>query len=784
MNRKSVKFPFVIKTVAVLLMLFLAVNFTVTYFYADKYRKEMLRDIKTMSGYLFTDILDCKNTETDSTAYADGVNTAQANAVLQYYKLKKLGKFDKRDVDVDIALYRVKTNDEGEVLSYDEAFPDSPVLIGNPYKALSTIVVFGDILDASQMEELNMLLDGADDVYAYSAAGYKEGRFFYPVEITVGTSGGSLTFKTDCDIDGKQLKNVTFDYPQVIMPDGTIIGNGSKEAAVSAELRADSEEDFDCIDVYGEGWGPFTEFTYDYANGVASSNYALKIYAKGNHLAYAIKHMHKFYIMTFLIFVLLGLVLINSHNHTIDKRMETEAKRRRMMDSMTHEMKTPLSVIRNYGEVLLEETDEEKKQRFTQNIIDEADRLNEAIISMLDLSKMEAGTYPMELSSISAGELVREELERKNILIQRKELMVELDIQEDERILADEKLVVNIISNFLSNGINHALPGSRLNLQIRGNEREVYVVVRNRGRQIPQEEMDKIWNSFYGNKASNKEGSGLGLAIVRNACLMHRGSYGCCNEEDGVTFWARICSMEENIRWTEMTTGPVLGITDTAKNKGLLDVISGIFILTLSGGGEMMHLMYKFTDVFQDGEVWFPVFYGLKAAVCLLVGSCWILYGSYQLFKNKIFAKRNVILAAELVICTVIEFIYSFWGEAIAGEDATIGSLLYFVSGLVELTIWIMSLVIIIRVFVYFIRMMRSIGNLKWMKICRAGLAVYCVIYMILMLMFEIMYMVPVDAGLYNIYQHKDVFFIITGMIPVVICFMAYRKSGSSIWGK
>lgn len=366
-----------------------------------------------------------------------------------------------------------------------------------------------------------------------------------------------------------------------------------------------------------------TDASFEISQIISDTDYVLKAYAVTFPVKYAISTLNKFYLCVLLMMILVSIILISGHNAIIERRLETEKKRRYMMDSMAHEMKTPLSVIKGFGELLLEESNHDKRNRFANSIISEADSMNSIIISMLDFSKMEAGTYPMELSSLSVGELAENQLEHAKILIDRKKLDLEVKIQSTPMILADEKLVNNIISNFISNAVSHSAAGGKIGIEVKGDNKEIYIGVYNQGMQIPPKEMEKLWESFYRNRATNEESSGLGLAIVRNACLMHNGSYGCQNEEDGVTFWAKIKSMEDDIEMKEVSTGPVIGVTGPVyRLNHILNVAAGILIELLS-----------------FGNVWGT-----------LAGIIFIGFGSYNLFKNGFYSRKTFALAAVMTV--------------------------------------------------------------------------------------------------------------------------------------
>jgi hypothetical protein len=314
-----------------------------------------------------------------------------------------------------------------------------------------------------------------------------------------------------------------------------------------------------------------------------------------------------------------------------------------MMDSMAHEMKTPLSVIKSFGEVLLEEKDDSRRDYYTRAIIEETGDMNQVIISMLDFSKMEAGTYPMELSDVSVGELAADQLSHAEILMSKKNLQLEADIQDTAQILADSKLIKNIISNFLSNSINHAISGSKLKLTVKSEGDEIYIACYNQGSHVSEADMRKLWDSFYRNRKTNEDSSGLGLAIVRNASLMHNGSYGCYNEEEGVTFWAKVKSMEDKIQMAEATTGPVIGVTGEKYELG------GIVLCAFGALLQLIylcpHIITAFAQILLSGENITPIWDDTGRWV-MLIGANVMISGAHALREKGFWNKTQFAITA------------------------------------------------------------------------------------------------------------------------------------------
>lgn len=717
MNKKSVKFPFIIRTAIILLVIWLAVCFTVTFIEGHQHQEAMNKDTRLLMEYLKEDIRECAGSNKDSAEYKDGLNVAEANAVLRYYRFMKLDDFRKKGAEVDIGLYHVEIGEDGCVTDWYEALPESGVLMAAPFNMYGKIIVFDDVFTEEQINEIEDVVRNADTLSASTAIGYVDGRFFYPTNLVLGNFENYVHIETGYTDPSKKTKKIEYQDIQVRLSDGTTVGGHARELREMENYRPLQSKSEEFIDIGGGGGGGdgMTKYQYDYSEGVASNNYVVKVYMEGDFLPYVMKKLTDFYVVSAIIILLMGFALITGHNRTIDRRLETEFKRRGMMDSMAHEMKTPLSIIRNYGEVLKEEKDEVKSQQFIQNIIDEADGLNRSIVSMLDLSKMEAGTYPMSLSTLSVKKVAEKELKRAMILAQQKKLNIILDVKSDERILADEKLLVNIVSNFLSNAIKHTPEGRNIVLSVSSNGEEAYISVKNQGQQISRDEMNKIWDSYYGIKTSGKESSGLGLAIVRNACMMHNGSYGCRNEDDGVTFWAKICSMENRIAKAELSTGPVLGVAEGNPMKGLLLVSVGLVLQGLFVSWSPRSLFSHLFVMLYGESVWYKIFDGPSAGI-LFFSTVLILIGVYDLYKSKMFEKSHVILASEIVLVSAVLLGYAILFRPADPFDETYPQLLNTILVIAELLILILMVVLVIRIFLQCIKDAVNTGNVRLAK--------------------------------------------------------------------
>lgn len=599
MNRKVGKAPFTVRTIAALLVIYGVLMCAVTVVCAMKYQAMALETVRKQAEEIASDLRGCAGVNTKSRESKNGFQTAQAAAVMRYHRFMKKQELKKMGVDFDASFYRAEKDEQGNVRSLREVLPETPVLLSAPFSKKSPIIVFADTFNSHQMALLEQMLAKGDqyriDTYIEDAEGYEEGRFFLPSKITVGrTADGEkeITIKTGYRDDSKKKVKKSFQDIQVTGPGDRTIGTLDGSESKASRIRSNYENrELDARMAHGSnthnGW---IKAEMNGSIPSRSDNYVLQYGAELKPMAYVASHFKKLYLAAGVIVLLLGAILIGGHNKALERRFENEESRRRMMDAMAHELKTPLGILKNYGEMLLEEDDREKGRLYAETMIQEADAMNHVVVSMLDLSKMEAGTYPLELSSLSVTELAKGAAERMEILTRKKALKLELNTEEAPRILADEKLVNNILSNFMANAISHAEEGSSITVEVKPEGQGVLISVHNQGEPVSEKDMKQIWNSFYRSDSSRSRrdgGSGLGLAIVRNACLLHGGTYGCSNERGGVTFWARIPSLEKRLARTALQTGPVLNVTGRGyRLKGLIPaaiglILQGLFSYTL-----------------------------------------------------------------------------------------------------------------------------------------------------------------------------------------------------------
>ncbi|HBH3641446.1 TPA: HAMP domain-containing histidine kinase [Clostridioides difficile] len=237
---------------------------------------------------------------------------------------------------------------------------------------------------------------------------------------------------------------------------------------------------------------------------------------------------------------------LESANIQLEKDVNKERmlleQRKELVDTISHEMKTPLGIIRAYTEGLMDEVDEEKKKNYMNVIIEETDRMNNMIVSLLDLSALEAGVSKLNPERFDFIEFVETVAGRLLIDIPDANFYFTYDLPEYEVfVVADKMRMEQVVENLIINAKKHVVYDGNLDLSITCENGLLLFEIYNDGRIIEQEEISKIWSKFYRSVQSQRTGgSGLGLAIVSQILAMQGLEYGVKNRDKGVEFYFMI----------------------------------------------------------------------------------------------------------------------------------------------------------------------------------------------------------------------------------------------------
>ena len=232
----------------------------------------------------------------------------------------------------------------------------------------------------------------------------------------------------------------------------------------------------------------------------------------------------------------------NELQSDIEKKTQAEEVRKEFLSNVTHELKTPIALIQGYAEGLKDNISESPEDRefYCDVIIDEAAKMNSMVKKLLTLNQLEYGTTPVEFSRFDLTQVIRAVLGSTEILASQQEVTVRFDCAEPVYVWADEYMVEEVLTNYISNAFHHVDGEKRIEVGLKVQKECVRVTVFNTGANIPEEELPNLWIKFYKvDKARTREygGSGIGLSIVKAIMEAHNRSYGVRNEDEGVTFW-------------------------------------------------------------------------------------------------------------------------------------------------------------------------------------------------------------------------------------------------------
>ena len=236
----------------------------------------------------------------------------------------------------------------------------------------------------------------------------------------------------------------------------------------------------------------------------------------------------------------------------IDEKIQIDEMRKEFIANVSHELKTPIALIQGYAEGLSEGMceDEESRNYYCGVIVDEAVKMNRMVRQLLNLTALESGRDMPVMEVFDLASVIQGILTSSSIMIQQKEAKVVFEQQEPVMVRADEFKIEEVVTNYLTNALNHA-DGERrveIRLQILEEENRVKTTVFNTGEPIPEEAIPQLWTKFYKvDKARTRAygGSGIGLSIVKAIMESHHQQYGARNVPGGVEFWFTLERGEE-----------------------------------------------------------------------------------------------------------------------------------------------------------------------------------------------------------------------------------------------
>ena len=240
--------------------------------------------------------------------------------------------------------------------------------------------------------------------------------------------------------------------------------------------------------------------------------------------------------------------LTDALNDMKEELSKTEELQKDLMANVSHDLKTPLTMIKAYAELILDiNIDDKEKCKSNLNIIiEEVNRLNDLVNDILALTKVENDLDKLDISSFDLIKLIKRIVKQHNIYVIKDGYSIEFIHDNIDKLMinADKKKIEQVIYNLLNNALNYTGNDKKVIIKVVEDDKDYTIMVIDSGKGIDKKEIDHIFDRYYRSKKNHKRyvyGTGLGLSIVKNILLLHNYEYGVKSTKNkGTTFYFKI----------------------------------------------------------------------------------------------------------------------------------------------------------------------------------------------------------------------------------------------------
>ena len=239
------------------------------------------------------------------------------------------------------------------------------------------------------------------------------------------------------------------------------------------------------------------------------------------------------------------------NNSELEKDIEAKSKidemRKQFISDVSHELKTPISLIQGYAEGLVENvtTDEESKKFYAEVILDEANKMDKLVKRLLELMKLEYEDRKFNDDKFDLVELINSVVKNSKVVLAEQKIEVDFKEEEPIYVYADEFYIEQVVTNYFTNAIKNAeevdnLKQIKITIKKSKELGKYRVTVFNTGKKIDEENLNRIWTRFYKvdtARTRSKGGTGIGLALVKAIMTKYNNAYGVKNKKNGVEFY-------------------------------------------------------------------------------------------------------------------------------------------------------------------------------------------------------------------------------------------------------
>ena len=229
--------------------------------------------------------------------------------------------------------------------------------------------------------------------------------------------------------------------------------------------------------------------------------------------------------------------------HDITQLRQLNSMRRDFISNLSHELRTPVSVIRANSETLLDGALEDKKEAkiFSKAILHNAERLTSMVSDLIDLSRIDYGDLKLNIVEVNLDNFIKSFIDSMKSVMKKKDIYIEYQPRHKKNIMADVQALERVMNNLIDNAFKYSPKGSVIEISTITHNNHTKINVADQGSGISEIDQEYIFDRFYRTasaRASENKGSGLGLAIVKNLINSLNGEVGVSNRpEGGSIFW-------------------------------------------------------------------------------------------------------------------------------------------------------------------------------------------------------------------------------------------------------
>ena len=219
---------------------------------------------------------------------------------------------------------------------------------------------------------------------------------------------------------------------------------------------------------------------------------------------------------------------------------KADKAQRDLISNVSHDMRTPLTMISGYGEMMID-LPEEKTDENLQVIVDEAKRLNNLVNDLLDLSRLQDNRIELKKETFDIHAFIIEQMKKYEVYRVQDGYQFDVHLDENAYVYADRIRIAQVFNNFVINAINYGGEAKHILITQTNSENTVTISITDFGPGIAPQDIDNIWDRYYKvdqQHVRSSSGSGIGLAICRQMLELHGAKYGVKSKVDeGSTFW-------------------------------------------------------------------------------------------------------------------------------------------------------------------------------------------------------------------------------------------------------